>query len=56
MLELAERDILSPQKTVDEIVEERFDCPTPGVRKQIITKVEEWRKIGKVNWKDKIEE
>ena len=54
-LELADKDILDPQKTVDEIVEERFDCPTPKIREQIKARVEEWRKNGKVNWKEKIE-
>ena len=47
---------MDPQKTVDEIVEERFDCPTPKIREQIKAKVKEWRKKGKVNWKEKIEE
>lgn len=53
---LAERDILDPNMTVDEVVEKRFDCPTPEVRSNITKAVQEFRENGKVDWKRKIEE
>ena len=56
LLRLAEQDLLDLNRTVEEVVNERFDCPTPKVRKQIIAKVQKWRDNGKVNWKERIEE
>lgn len=53
---LAERDILDPNMTVDEVVEKRFDCPTPEVRLKLTKVVHEFRENGKVDWKRKIEE
>ena len=51
---LAERDILDPNLTVDEVVEKRFDCPTPEVRSKLVRMVHEFRRNGKVDWKRKI--
>lgn len=51
---LAERDILDPNLTVDEVVEKRFDCPTPEVRSKLTKVVHEFRANGKVDWKRKI--
>lgn len=56
LLDLAERDLLDSNRTVDEVVDERFNCPTPKIREQIKTKVHKWRNEGKVNWKERIEE
>lgn len=53
---LAERDILDPNLTVDEVVEKRFDCPTPEVRSKLTKAVQEFRDNGKVDWKRKITE
>lgn len=53
---LAERDILDPNLTVGEVVEKRFDCPTPEVRSKLTKAVHEFRENGKVDWKRKIEE
>ena len=53
---LAERDILDPNMTVDEVVEKRFDCPTPEVRSKLTKVVHEFRENGKVDWKRKITE
>lgn len=55
-LRLAEHDLLDLKRTVEEVVDERFDCPNPKVREQIIAKVQKWRDNGKVNWKERIEE
>ena len=51
---LAERDILDPNLTIDEVVEKRFDCPTPEVRSKLTKVVHEFRANGKVDWKRKI--
>lgn len=51
---LAERDILDPNLTIDEVVEKRFDCPTPEVRSKITKVVHEFRENGKVDWETKI--
>ena len=56
LLRLAEQDLLDLNRTVEEVVDERFDCPTPNVREQIIEKVQKWRDNGKVNWKERIKE
>ena len=53
---MAERDLLDSSRTVDEVVDERFNCPTPKIREQIKAKVQKWRNEGKVNWKERIEE
>ncbi len=51
---LAERDILDPNMTVDEVVEKRFDCHTPEVRSKLTKVVHEFRENGKVDWETKI--
>lgn len=56
LLRLAEQDLLDLNRPVEEVVDERFTCPTPEVRGQIIAKVQTWRDKGKVNWKEEIQE
>lgn len=51
---LAERDILDLNLTVDEVVEKRFEPPTPEIRMKLVAKVKEFRRNGKVDWNSKI--
>lgn len=51
---LAEKDILDPTMTIDEVVEKRFEYSNPDERIQLVKLVHEFRKNGKVDWNRKI--
>ena len=56
LLKLAEEDFLNPAIPVEKVVAMRFQWKTEKEHQQLINAVIEWRKKGKVNWKDEIEE
>lgn len=56
LLKLAEEDFLNPAIPVEKVVAMRFQWKTEKEHQQLINAVIEWRKKGKVNWKDQIDE
>lgn len=52
---IAEKDLLDSTIPIETVVERRFEWDTESEHQQLIEKVKEFRRKGKVNWNSKIE-
>lgn len=52
---IAEKDLLDSTIPIETVVEKRFEWDTESEHQQLIEKVKEFRRKGKVNWNSKIE-